>query len=254
MKHDADLSNIASRVIAAASSLLLLIFSLVGPIGAISPTLAAAVHTVATAPTPTPKPTHTPTPTPKPTHTRTPRPTHTPTPKPKPTHTPAPRTIHTPTYTSQPTATTTSVLPQGPIAGNTPTSTVTLALTHNGGTPARKQKSDGVPLPFTPALTGALIVLGIVLLVGLLYLLQYLSPSPHIPLRPGSAHLRGRVQDRSLQGNSPRNTAPHVDMGSSIFPPALDDPHLVDRLQEDARTKAWELRQSTTKMRRFRRE
>lgn len=36
--------------------------------------------------------------------------------------------------------------------------------------------------------------------------------------------------------------------------PALDDPHLVDHLQEDARMKAWQLRQSTAKMRKIRRD
>jgi outer membrane biosynthesis protein TonB len=377
MKHDANLSNIASRVIAAALSLMLLIFSLVGPIGAITPSLAVAAHAVVTTatpthtpthtptptpthtpthtptptpthtptpkptpthtPTPTPKPTHTPTPTPKPTHTPTPtpRPTHTPTPTPTPTYTPtpAPRIIHTstPTHTSVPTATTqltataTSVLPQSPVAGNTPTSSVIPALTFNGGTPARNQTGGGFLWPFTPALTAALIVLGIVLIVGLFYLLQYLSPSLHTPLRPSSARPRGRMQDRSLPVNSPGNEVPYIDMGSSTFTngplpstsgesapvdesqapssdaapatddteetliqqeptpvrvkavnkdsvgtdepaslnegltgethmPALDDPHLVDHLQEDARTKAWELRQSTAKMRKIRRD
>ena len=36
--------------------------------------------------------------------------------------------------------------------------------------------------------------------------------------------------------------------------PALDDPHLVNHLQEDARMKAWWLRQSAAKMRNIRRD
>jgi len=228
-----------------------------------------------------------------------------------------------PTATTQLAATATPVPHQSPIAGNTPTSTVIPALTHNGGTPPRNQTGGGLPLLFTPALIGALIVLGIALVFGLLYLLKYLSSSPHIPVRPGSARLRSSVRDRSLQAYSPHHEVPHVDMGSSTFPkgpmlstsvefapvyesqaassgaasapddaeetlieqestpvrvkavskdsveadepapldekpieetymPALDDPHLVDRLREDARIKAWQLRKSAAKMRNIR--
>lgn len=228
-----------------------------------------------------------------------------------------------PTATTQLAATATPVPHQSPIAGNTPTSTVIPALTLNGGTPPRNQTGGGLPLLFTPALIGALIVLGIALVFGLLYLLKYLSPLPHIPLRPGSARLRSSLRDRSLQAYSPYNEVPHFDMGSSTFPtglvqstsgelapvyesqaassgaasapddaeetlieqestpvqveavskdsveadepapldeepieekrmPALDDPHLVDRLREDARIRAWQLRQSTAKMRNIR--
>lgn len=356
MKHDADLSNIASRITAAVLSLVLLIFSLVGPVvGVISPILTVAAHAVLATPssthtptpthtptrtpthtptpTPTHTPTHTPTPTPKPTHTPTPTPTPKPTPTPRPTHTPTPtpRATHgpTPTHIPMPTATTrlaataTPIPYQSPIAGNTPTSTVIPVLTHNGGTPPRNQTGGGLPLFFTPALIGALIVLGIALVFGLLYLLKYLSSLPHIPVRPGSARLRSSLRDRSLQAYSPYNEVPRIDVGSSTFPkgpmpstsgefapvyesqaassgaasapddaeemlidqestpvrvkavsknnveadepapldeepieekrmPALDDPHLVDRLREDARIKAWQLRQSTAKMRNIR--
>jgi len=173
--------------------------------------------------------------------------------------------------------------PQSQVADNTPTSTVIPALTHNGGTPARNQKGGGFLWPFTAAPIGALIALGIVLIVGLFYLLQYLSPSPTLPLRPGSAHLRGSVRDKSLdtvpapdkeeetltqqeftpvrvKAVSKENVgadkpAPlDEEPSGEMHMPAFDDPHLVEHLQQEARMKAWQMRQNTAKMRKIRRK
>ena len=239
MRSDSGAANITSKLIAAVLSLLLLLFSLAGPLGVITRAYAGTSNLVETeaaprsgvsythhAPahvpqdppttptptptTPTPTPT-TPTPTPKPTKTPRPTPTRTPTNTPTPTPTTAPSVTPTPGATSTPGSTATPI-PATTGPDQTPTSTPsTVPVTNNnGGTPPGAQTGGGLPFPFISIIASALLVLGIVFVIGFIFLRRSLSPIPHIKLRPSGAPSWSRLRGHSLHGNTNMNGAPLI--------------------------------------------
>src|SRR6266516_3924976 len=198
MRSDSGAVNITSKIIAAMLSLLLLLFSLAGPMGVITRSYAGTSNLVETEAAPRSgvtythhAPAHVPqdpptTPTPTPT-TPTPTPT---TPTPTPTPTKAPSVTPTPGATSTPGSTATPI-PATTGPDQTPTSTPsTVPVTNNnGGTPPGAQTGGGLPFPFISIIASALLVLGIVFVIGFIFLRRSLSPIPHIKLRSSGAPL-----------------------------------------------------------------
>jgi outer membrane biosynthesis protein TonB len=248
MRSDSAVANITSKIIAAMLSLLLLLFSLAGPIGVITRAYAGTDNLAETTtapwsgasythhapalvpedatPTGTSTPTNTPTPvptTPTPTPTRTPKPTPTHTPKPTPTRTPTPTPApgKTPTPSNTPTpgntvtpqvTGTATLIPATTSADQTPTSTPsTVPVTNNnGGTPPGTQTGGGLPFPFISIMASALLVLGLVLVIGFVFLRRSLSPVPHVKLRPSGAPPWSRLRGHSLHGNTNMNGVPLI--------------------------------------------
>lgn len=191
--------------------------------------------------TATSTPTSTPTATGTPTHT----PTATNTPRPSPTGTKPPRRTPTATATlaaettAIPTATATGVratstvgtVTSSPGAGLTPTSVpgVQATTTTNdsgNGTPPAGQQGSGLRIVFFPFVTGALLFVGmvIVLLLGFLMLRKHLLPPQ--PLRmnlpPSGAQPWRRVHTGTIHSNA--NIAvgdPAQDSGPTLILPAM---------------------------------
>ena len=163
------------------------------------------------------------TPTLTPTATNTPTPTATRTPRPTPTETKTPRRTPTPTATLSaaataiPTATATRVkanstvgtVTASPTIGQTPTSvpggsaTTTTNNTGNG-TPPAGQQGSGLGTVFFPLLIGALLFMGIVIVLGFLLLRKrLLPPQPlRVNLPPSGAQPWRRVRTGSMDGNT----------------------------------------------------
>ncbi len=248
MRSDSGVANITSKIIAAVLSLLLLLFSLLGPLGVITRAYAGTAnlietetaprsgapythHEPALAPqdtgtpidSPTPVPTTpiptptTPTPTPKPTKTPTPTPTHTPTPTPTntpttaPGQTPTPGTTSTPGSTATPQGTVTAI-PSATGVDQTPTSTSTAVpvANNNGGTPPGIQTRGGSPLPFILITASVLLILGMVSVVAFVFLRGSLSPVPQARLRPSGARPWSRLGGPYLHGNTNINGVPFI--------------------------------------------
>src|SRR6266700_1630689 len=180
-------------------------------------TLTGFINTATAISKPTPTPTATNTPTPTPTATKTPRPT--------PTATKTPRRTPTPTATLSaaviPTATATGVkatptvstVTASPSTGQTPTSvpggsaTTTTNNTGNG-TPPAGQQGSGLGIVFFPLLIGALLFMGIVIVLGFLFLRKsLLPPQPlRVNLPPSGAQPWRRVRTGSMDGSMNGNT------------------------------------------------
>src|SRR6266851_5073412 len=212
MRSDSGAANITSKIIAALLSLLLLLFSLAGPMGVITrayagtaglaetktsprsalidctttPTDPSCTQTPSPSPTLSPTLSPTPTKTPKPTPTRTPRPTPTTATGflPTPGITPSPSSTATPQGTGTVTAT-----PSATGADQTPTSTSTAVPVpkNNGGTSHGTPPGGRPLLPFILFMTSALLILGMVSVIAYVFLRGYLSPVPQSNLRPSGA-------------------------------------------------------------------
>ena len=237
--------------------MLLLLFSLTGPMGVITRAYAGMADLLETAPrsgasytyhapvlvpqdcttptdpsctpsptdtTPSPTPTDTPIPiptTPTPTPTRKPRPTptHTPTPTPAiaPGQTLTPGT--TPTSTATPQVTTIPMPTITTSVDQTPTSTPSVVpVTHNnGGSSTGTPPRGGSPLPFLSMMASALLVLGIAFVIGFIFLRRSLSPVPHVKLRPSGARPWSRLRGYSLHGNTNINGVPLIVEGEQVI-------------------------------------
>jgi hypothetical protein len=228
MRSDSGAANITSKIIAAVLSVLLLLFSLLGPLGVITRVYAGTdtpsapatptftltftpppITPTPTAPTPTPT---TPTPTPTPTHTPPPTPTHTPTPTPTPTT--APGITPTPGSTATPQGTgTATAIPTATGADQTPTSTSTavpVTTSNNGGTPPGNKKGGGSPIPFILITASVLLILGMVSVVAFVFLRGSLSPVPQARLHPSGALPWSRLGGHNLLGNTNINGVPFI--------------------------------------------
>jgi hypothetical protein len=233
MRSTSGVANIASKLIAAVLSLLLLLFSLAGPLGVITrvyagtetppassthllltPTITPTFTPTFTPPPITPTPTNTPTPTPTPTHTPTPTPTPTHTPTHTPTPTTAPGFTPTPGSTATPQGTgTATAIPTATVADQTPTSTATavpVTTNNNGGTPPGTSPGGRPLLPYILITASVLLILGMVSVVAFVFLRGSLSPVPQAKLRSGGARPWSRLRGHSLHGNTNINGVPFV--------------------------------------------
>jgi hypothetical protein len=217
MRSDSGAANITSKIIAAVLSLLLLLFSLAGPMGVITSAYAGTAGLAETktsprsalipqdctatptdpsctqtpspspspSPTPSPSPSPTPSPTLSPTPTKTPKPTPTRTPRPTPTTAtgflPTPGITPSPSSTATPLGTgTVTATPSATGADQTPTSTATAVpvTNNNDGTPPGNHKGGGLPVPFILFMTSALLILGMVSVIAFVFLRMRGSLSP----------------------------------------------------------------------------
>ena len=238
MRSDSGVANITSKIIAAVLGLLLLLFSLLGPLGVITRAYAGTANLLETAtaprsgasykhlfpmrtpfqtPTITPSPTTTPTPPtptptpPTPTATPTPKPTHTPTPTPTPTT--APGFTPTPGSTATPQGTgTATAIPSATGADQTPTSTSTAVpvTNNNGGTPPGNKKGGVSPIPFILITASVLLILGMVFVVAFVLLRGSMSPVPQAKSRSGGARPWSRLGGHNLLGNTNINGVPFI--------------------------------------------
>ena len=170
-------------------------------------TLTGFINTATATSTPTLTPTATNTPTP--TATRTPRQTPTPTA----TLSAAATAIPTATATRVKATSTVGTVTASPTIGQTPTSvpggsaTTTTNNTGNG-TPPTGQQGSGLGIVFFPLLIGALLFMGIVIVLGFLFLRKsLLPPQPlRVNLPPSGAQPWRRVRTGSMNGSLNGNT------------------------------------------------
>jgi hypothetical protein len=221
MEKNQHPSKIASRIIAAALSLALLLFSLfvVTSKAFATTNVTDAVHigfpALDSSPTPTfncdctvivtpiPSPTFTPT-TPTPTPTPTPHPKHKATPTPTPVNNSVYGTSsNTPTPTPTPTDTPTPVDTVTPGASPTPTLTTVAVAPQHRSTPPGNQANRGLPSPLilVGLGLGVLISLGVLVGLGWLLLRRYFSPAPQATMPPGSAQPWSLQQNEGMYGN-----------------------------------------------------
>ena len=194
------------------------------------------INTPISTSTPTLTPTATDTPTPTPTATNTPRPTPTKTKPPRRTPT-ATATLAT-EATAIPAATATGVkatsivgtVTSSPSVGQTPTSVpggpaTTTTNDSGNGTPPAGQQGSGLGIVFFPFVTGALLFVGIVivLLLGFLLLRKHLLPSQplKVNLPPSGAQPWRRVHTGSIHGNANIAGVPSQDSGPTLILPAM---------------------------------
>ncbi len=171
--------------------------------------------------TSTPPPTNTPTPTPSP--TTAPSPTASPTAKPTKTSTPPPATTQVPstavpgatvTVTAQPSATAKAkgtLIPTGTVPVSTTTTVVpgsTNSSDNSQQTTSSTHQQDN--LPFLPLVTGAVLILLTLILLGVLLLRRYIAPEPLARPRISASGARpwrrtrspeSLAGDQDLQGN-----------------------------------------------------
>jgi hypothetical protein len=229
VEKNSNLAKIVLRIIAVAVSVVLLVFSLVGPVGMLhvyasnaiafdgtdTPTPTdTPVPTDTPTPTNTPTPTDTPTPTPRPTNT--PRPTHSPTPTPThapkrtPTDTPTPSLISTPIATAQATATANPLATQYPKEGQTPAAAITPAgPSQNGVMRSTGQTSWKSFFPVLPIVIGGLISLCILLAICGVFLRR--SQSAALRGQQGTrlwsrAQVKDEERSEALAGNYTQGT------------------------------------------------
>ena len=197
-------------------------------------TLTGFINTATTTSTPTLTPTATNTPTPTPTATRTPRPTPTETKTPR--RTPTPTATLSAAATAIPPATATRVkatstvgtVTASPTIGQTPTSvpggsaTTTPNNTGNG-TPPSGQQGSGLGIVFFPLLIGALLFMGIVIVLGFLFLRKsLLPPQPlRVNLPPSGAQPWRRVRTGSMNGNTIIAGDPLQNSGPTLILPLM---------------------------------
>jgi|SRR2546423_582251 len=197
-------------------------------------TLTGFINTATTTSTPTLTPTATNTPTPTPTATRTPRPTPTETKTPR--RTPTPTATLSAAATAIPPATATRVkatstvgtVTASPTIGQTPTSvpggsaTTTTNNTGNG-TPPSGQQGSGLGIVFFPLLIGALLFMGIVIMLGFLFLRKsLLPPQPlRVNLPPSGAQPWRRVRTGSMNGNTIIAGDPLQNSGPTLILPLM---------------------------------
>ena len=174
------------------------------------------------------------------TATNTPTPTATNTPRPTPTETKPPRRTPTPTATLSaaaiPTATATGVkatstvgtVTASPSTGQTPTSVPggsATATTNNtgNGTPPAGQQGSGLGIVFFPLLIGALLFMGIVIVLGFLFLRKsLLPPQPlRVNLPPSGAQPWRRVPTGSMNGNTNIPGDPLQNSGPTLILPLM---------------------------------
>ena len=176
-------------------------------------TLTGFINTAKATSTPTPSPTATNTPTPTPTATNTPTPTPTETKPPR--QTPTATATIAAAATAIPTATATRVkatstvgtVTSSPSTGQTPTtvpggSATTTTNNTGNGTPPAGQQGSGLGIVFFPLLIGALLFMGIVIVLGFLLLRKrLLPPQPlRVNLPPSGAQPWRRVRTGSMNG------------------------------------------------------
>src|SRR6266700_5426018 len=172
-------------------------------------TLTRFINTTTATATSTPTPTATTTPRPTPTATKTPRRTPTPTA----TLSAAATAIPTATATMVKATSTVGTVTASPTIGQTPTSvpgwsaTTTTNNTGNG-TPPSGQQGSGLGMVFFPLLIGALLFMGIVIVLGFLFLRKsLLPPQPlRVNLPPSGAQPWRRVRTGSMNGSMNGNT------------------------------------------------
>src|SRR6266704_3551407 len=172
-------------------------------------TLTRFINTTTATATSTPTPTATNTPRPTPTATKTPRRTPTPTA----TLSAAATAIPTATATRVKATSTVGTVTASPTTGQTPTSvpggsaTTTTNNTGNG-TPPAGQQGSGLGIVFFPLLIGALLFMGIVIVLGFLLLRKrLLPPQPlRVNLPPSGAQPWRRVRTGSMNGSMNGNT------------------------------------------------
>ena len=164
-------------------------------------TLTGFINTAKATSTPTPSPTATNTPTPTPTATKTPRRT------PTPTATLSAAVIPTATASRVKATSTVGTVTVSPSTGQTPTSVpgVSATTTTNNtgnGTPPAGQQGSGLGIVFFPLLIGALLFMGIVIVLGFLLLRKrLLPPQPlRVNLPPSGAQPWRRVRTGSMNG------------------------------------------------------
>ena len=185
-------------------------------------TLTGFINTATATSTPTPSPTATKTPRPTPTKTKTPRRT------PTPTATLSAAVIPTATATGVKATPTVGTVTASPSTGQTPTSvpggsaTTTTNNTGNG-TPPAGQQGSGLGIVFFPLLIGALLFLGIVIVLGFLLLRKrLLPPQPlRVNLPPSGAQPWRRVRTGSMNGNTIIAGDPLQNSGPTLILPLM---------------------------------
>ncbi len=228
MRSNSGIANITSKIIAAVLSLLLLLFSLLGPLGVLtrvyagtdtppasatrSPLTPTFTRTITPPPPPSPTPSPTPSPSPSPSPSPTHAPTHTPTDTPIPGTTPGFTPSPSSTATPQATGTVTAI-PSATGADQTPTSTATavpVTTSNNGGPPPGTKTGGGSLIPYILITASVLLILGMVSVVAFVFLRGSLSPVPQAKLRPSGALPWRRLGGHNLHGNTNINGVPFV--------------------------------------------
>ena len=187
-------------------------------------TLTRFINTTTATSTPTPTPTATNTPRPTPTETKTPRRTPTPTA----TLSAAATAIPTATATRVKATSTVGTVTASPTIGQTPTSvpggsaTTTTNSTGNG-TPPSGQQGSGLGIVFFPLLIGALLFMGIVIVLGFRFLRKsLLPPQPlRVNLPPSGAQPWRRVRTGSMNGNTIIAGDPLQNSGPTLILPLM---------------------------------
>lgn len=189
-------------------------------------------RTATSTPTSTPTATNTPTPTPAATNTPSPTPTATKPPR----RTPKATATLASDATAIPTATVTGVkatsivgtVTSGPSAGQTPTSVpgglaTTTTNDSGNGTPPGGQQGSGLGIVFFPFVTGALLLVGIVIVLGFLLLRKHLLPPQpfRMNLPPSGAQPWRRVYTGSIHSNANIGGDPSRDSGPTLILPAM---------------------------------